>query len=332
MTVTKSTETTGGVGSSGNRKRGPTLDTEVDLPRKRRAVESSTSRSVRTASAPAHTEMDRLLIDMAASIRGYFPFAEFAAAHGCAVQDIQDILDQVFFKAFSNPALHGQVQSRDPGKLGGTDDKKEIIIISDDEDDVGSVKNKPTPSSHQSTSGSHKFEQLVTPTGLKKHTCEIPSSISSPSPEFSSSTLKSRTPPVGNDSSSLTQISTTGTGDISFNLEDYLPRAYRRPVRSVIRLRRPHVFARPPPSIFNRIPRVTKKVSTKRRAMRRDRYGSLVPVDKWIEGYHIPPLTEEPISAADAMSDEDFLRLMKEGGFKQIPKDSNLNIAKQSLW
>jgi hypothetical protein len=64
------------------------------------------------------------------------------------------------------------------------------------------------------------------------------------------------------------------------------------------------------------------KPTSDRVEARRDWSGLLIPIENWIDGYH-RPWVEEPAQPAqgDAMTDEEFERLLQTGGLKEILKE-----------
>lgn len=58
--------------------------------------------------------------------------------------------------------------------------------------------------------------------------------------------------------------------------------------------------------------RRSREPSAARNEMRLDIYGTCIPVDKWIDGYHIPA---PPKVRHDALSDAEFFKMLAEGWF-----------------
>lgn len=56
----------------------------------------------------------------------------------------------------------------------------------------------------------------------------------------------------------------------------------------------------------------SREPSAARKEVRLDIYGTCIPVDKWIDGYHIPA---PPKIRRDALSDAEFFRMLSEGWF-----------------
>lgn len=58
--------------------------------------------------------------------------------------------------------------------------------------------------------------------------------------------------------------------------------------------------------------RSSREPKASRKEVRLDAYGTCVPVDKWIDGYHIPA---PPKIRSDALSDVEFFKMLAEGWF-----------------
>lgn len=244
---------------------------------------------------------DAFFADMATVIRKIFPIGHFAETYHCDPEDVLDALEAVVLKPLHVSPLdelsvsdHAQVLIADwreaVAKTCG-----DIITIS--ETDSSLEKTNPPSSSPAAADSPETAPQSDTHlSSIFTSPPQKPTSPSASSPSICNSSSEPAgkgTPDPETGSSKATKRSPSPTATIASDPS-------------------------PPPKKR----RYGTNPTSDRVEARRDWSGLLIPVENRIDGYH-PPWVEEPAQPAqgDAMTDEEFERLLQPGGLKEILKE-----------
>lgn len=262
------------------------------------ALAPSTPITPATVSCPF---TDAFFADMAKVIRETFPIGHLAETYHCDPEDVLDALEAVVLKP-----LHVSA----PDELSVSDHAQVLIadwreavaktcgdIIAISETDSSPEKTNPPSSSPAAADSPETTPQSDT---------HLSSIFTSPAQRPTSSSASS--PSICNSSSEPAGKGTTDpeTGSSKATKRSPSPTA---PIASD-----------PPPPPKKR--RCVMNPTSNRVEARCGWPGLLIPVGNWIDGYHRPRV-EEPAQPAqgDAMTDEEFERLLQTGGLKEILKE-----------